>query len=213
MIVSLADMKSYLGIGDNSEDAFLTVQLGIIQSAIETYCRRKFDQATYIQTFYSMDFELPQNFLFLYQFPVISVASITEDLTPFTDFRIHQESGVITRKDYYKFFMSKLVKETVVTYDAGYAYADMPKELQSVVYSLVEERYSKKKSGVALNFGSDVQRVSIPGTISIDFDYSLSNNDRSTPMGTIIGQYLNVVDVYRSERTIVGGGKLAYVTS
>ncbi len=38
MLVSLADMKTYLGIGDASYDDFLTEQLVLFSSAIEGYC-------------------------------------------------------------------------------------------------------------------------------------------------------------------------------
>lgn len=209
MIVSLDDMKLYLKIEDDTYDTFLTQQLSFIQAAIENYCRRKFDATTYIQTFYKDDYEVSKE-IALYSFPVNSITSIVEDtvtLAP-TNYRLHKGTGYIIRPET-GFFTS--AKETVVTYEAGYSYANMPISLQHVVYSLVSERYSKEKSGVSLNFGSDVQRVSIPGTISIDFDYSLSNNDRSTPFGTVLGSQLNVLDYYRSERTIIGSGKLAYV--
>jgi len=83
--------------------------------------------------------------------------------------------------------------------------------VRSVVYSLVEERYNKKLNGVNLNFGSDIQSVSIAGTISVQFDYSLESNTRKIGMGTILGNYVNVLDKYRSERVISGSGRLAYV--
>ena len=73
------------------------------------------------------------------------------------------------------------------------------------------ERYNKKSSGVDLNFGSDVQRVSIPGAISIDFDYSLSNNERKSAYGVILGSNSNILDDWRSERSVIGSGKLEYV--
>jgi hypothetical protein len=81
-----------------------------------------------------------------------------------------------------------------------------------VELSIIEERYNKKKSGISLNFGSDVQRVSIAGTISVDFDYSLQSNERVSAYGTILGNYINVLDQYRSERVLTGSGMITYVS-
>jgi len=90
-------------------------------------------------------------------------------------------------------------------------YATIPTIILTVLDSLVQERYNKKVAGVDLNFGSDVQRVSIPGTISIDFDYSLSNNERKSSYGSIIGSYANILDDWRSERSVVGNSTLQFV--
>jgi hypothetical protein len=71
------------------------------------------------------------------------------------------------------------------------------------MYELIEERYNKKVAGVALNFGSDVQRLSVPGVMSIDFDYTLQNNERDSKFGMFIKGYANVLDSFRSERSIL----------
>lgn len=205
MLVTLSDMKSYLNISDNSQDAFLTDQLNLVSDTIEAYCRRVFNVATYEQTFYYQDYE-PVSKMELFHFPLVSVTSIVEDGTTLStsEYRVNLPTGII-HKDCGFFY----AKQTVVTYSAGFA--TLPSPVKSVVYSVVEERYNKKSSGVNLNFGSDVQRISIPGAISIDFDYSLSNNDRKTPFGLILGNHLNVLDHYRSERAVVGSGKLVYI--
>lgn len=209
MLVTLAEMKSYLGVqtSDTSHDTFLTEQINLISDVIEAYTRRVFSSASYAQTFYRTDFDQTHE-LSLFHFPLVSVTSIVEDGTTLDSslYRINKPTGIITRPDSY-FFSCPV--ETVVTYTAGYA--AIPSPIKSVVYTLVQERYNKKNSGVDLNFGSDVQRISIPGAISIDFDYSLSNNDRKTPFGTILGSQINVLDYYRSERSITGSGKLTYL--
>jgi hypothetical protein len=207
MLVTLANMKSYLGVSGSDDDTFLTEQIGIVSEAIEAYCRRKFKEAAYVQTFYASDYGRAHT-LDLAMYPVKTITSIEEDGIAYLSdsYRVQKEVGRLTRVD--GFHYGTL---TVVEYTAGYADADIPKLLQGVVYTIVSERYTKKKSGVNLNFGSDVQRVSIPGTISIDFDYSLSNNDRTTPFGVILGAHLNVLDYYRSDRAVLGAGKLTYV--
>lgn len=208
MLVSLADMKAYLNEVTNTYDAFLTEQIQIVSEAIDTYCERKFIQATYTQTFYSKDYDPAPIQLPLYQYPVASITTYKEDTEPITEgYRLHKPTGILIND--YRFLNG--VEEIEVVYVAGYVQADVPKPLKSVVYSLVEEKYNRKKSGISLTFGSDVQRVSIPGTISIDFDYTLNNNDRVNSFGTILGAHLNVVDAYRSDRRIVGSGTIAFV--
>jgi len=204
-LVSLADMKTYLGIADTSSDVFLTEQLDIVSEAIEHYCRRKFDVINYAQTFYNWDYPI-KNRLDLFMFPMISLTSIVEDgdILATTEYVENLKYATVVKET--GFFRCK---ETVITYQAGYAI--IPSLLQNVVKEIVQIRYNKNQSGVALNFGSDVQRVSIPGTISIDFDYTLSNNDRSTPFGVMLGTHLNILDYYKSERSIYGTSKLEYV--
>lgn len=208
MLVSLSDMKTYLNIPTltTTYDAFLTQQLTLVSDMVEAYCGRKFQSATYIQTLYSEDYlgEM-QNKLMLYHFPVKTIASVNIDTSPVTDYKVAKEYGIISKQ--YGFFGSG--KELVVTYDAGYDV--IPAPITTGIMSIVEEKYNRHKSGVSLNFGSDIQRVSIPGTISIDFDYTLTSNDRKTKFGIILGNYINLFDAYRSERNIIGSGKLTYV--
>lgn len=208
MLVSLDDVKASLGIASNntSKDDFLTGQINLISEVVESYCRRKFELATYVQTFYEDDYR-PSPTLQTFHYPVIpDSVSATLDGEVLDGFRVHYPTGTLTRRD--GFFYGEL---TEITYDAGYE--TIPLAIQEVVKSLVTERYNKSQAGVNLSFGSDVQRVSIPGAISIDFDYTLTNNDRSTGFGVILGNYVNVLDAYRSERAIIGDSKLSYVVA
>lgn len=186
-------------------DAFLTEQIQILSDSVEGYCGRKFLAADYVQTFYADDFRQALKELPLFHYPLNSVASLTEDTFPTTDYRMHKPSATLTHNNL--FFICS--REIVVTYNAGYT--TLPSEIRSVIYSLIEQSYNRKLSGVPLNFGSDVQRISIPGTISVDFDFSLNTNERKNKYGTILGSYLNVLDAFRSERVVIGSGRLAYV--
>lgn len=206
MLVSLDNMKTYLAITGSTYDDFLTEQLNLVSDVVEAYCRRKFSEASYIQTFYGDDCEATRH-LQTFQFPIIAVESVEQDAVELdaADYRLHKPTGTLTMKSGF-FFTSD---ETVVTYTAGFE--TIPTPIQSVVKTLVAERYNKKTAGVSLDFGSDVQRISIPGAISIDFDYSLQNNQRSSSFGSILGSQANVLDPYRSERAVLGSGKLEYV--
>lgn len=210
MLDTLENVKERLGITTDVDDAFLTQQIQLISDAIEGYCGRKFNLATYDQTFYRDDYR-PSAMMELFHFPVKEVESVEEDSVEFDSqyYRVHKPTGRIIAKNHgHQFFWAE---ETVVRYQAGYDEGELPTPILSVLDSLVQERYNKKTSGVDLNFGSDVQRISIPGAISIDFDYTLNNNERKSAYGVILGSNANVLDPYRSERAVIGDGKMSFV--
>jgi len=228
MLVTLEKMKAYLGIPEltTTDDAFLTSQIAYFSEAIESYCVRKFESATYVETFYRNEW-LEQNnetskSLILYAFPVYELVSVRQffdedDLVgeAIANPRIHYPTGTLRRRstDRESFFMDDLFNTAEiikVTYKAGFQ--TIPEVLQQTVMELVETRYNRKKAGISLNFGSDVQSISIPGTLNIAFDYSLINNDRKTAFGNLLGNHLNVIDNYRSERAVAHASRLEYYT-
>lgn len=225
MLVTLEDMKIRLGIPDatTDHDDFLNSQITIISDTIEAYCLRKFEQASYTQTYYYDDFSdiTPLRNLLMFHYPMISLTSIEEkdsdgvvsDTLTSSSYRVHSPSGKVKRLEgaYPSSWFSNGAYSVDMVYEAGYAYADIPKPIQEAVYGLVEERYNKDQSNVNVNFGSDVQRVSIPGAISVDFDYSLQANERTSKFGMILGNYSNVLDPYRSERAVLGEIRTNYV--
>src|SRR5690606_3305578 len=135
MLVTLEAMKTYLGIpsGTTDDDDFLTEQINLISAVIENYCGRKFLLNDYIQTFYDFDY-FPRKHIDLYHYPVVSVAHIKEnDMDTMDSYVLNKSAGYLT-KTTGRFFC---VKETVITYSAGYAQADIPLEIQAVVKELV----------------------------------------------------------------------------
>lgn len=228
MLVSLSDMKDYLGETTNTYDTFLTNQITIISDSAEGYCARKFLSATYTQTYYGRDFDKDNDAenLFTYHYPVTSVASVKEiekdgdgvDINTTTlttdEFLFHPESGKFkktTRDGYQRFWFTEYGYNSRVEIEYTAGFATTPTPIQDVVYNLVEQRYNKKVAGIDINFGQDVQRLSVPGVMSIDFDYTLQSNERKTAFGMILGNYVNVLDMYRSERKLVGEIKENYV--
>lgn len=207
MLVTVDEAKEYLGITEGTYDDFLELQEQIISDVVEEYCGRKFAAANYVQTFYTNDYPDPTDFLPLFHYPVNSITSVIEGTTNRTsEIRLHKPSGQITLPES-TFFNSG--DSVVVTYNAGFT--SIPSAIKYVIYSLLGEVYNKRKSGVSLSFGSDVQSISIPGTISVAFDYSLQSNERKTKFGTLLGNYVNSLDPYRSERAVVGSGTVNYV--
>jgi hypothetical protein len=218
MLVTLNEIKTYLNITDTSQDDWLLQQEALLSETVESYCGRKFLQDEYIQHFYKDEICGSRGSLTLelFHYPAINVSEILEgseddillgdtDITALV--RVHKPTGGLKNLDGF-FVFGDIIR---VTYEAGYAQDKIPQPIKSVILSLIQERYSKKQSGVNLSFGSDVQRISIPGTISIDFDYSLNSNERSSAFGTILGNHINVLDSYRSERVIIGSGDRNYI--
>lgn len=209
MLVTLNDTKAYLGIPTltTDYDAWLLGEIAYISEAIEIYCKRRISLYEYTETIHM---KLAQEWMrfrefMLWQFPVTELVSIKVDGEDI-DVILHPESGIL--KDI-KIPVWHNDGKIVVVYKAGYA--TTPVIIQNVIYSIIQERYNKKKSGIDVNYGTDVQRISIPGTISIDYDYTLTNNDVNSNMGAILGNYRNLLGNYRSNRVIMGEG-LHYVT-
>ena len=212
MIVSLVLIKAYLGIptATTTHDDFLTEQGGFVSDVVEAYCRRHFTVAKRSQTFYNDSLiakRVQGPYIELFNYPLTAVDSVHEDgvlLDP-SEYIINKLAGFVVKKQ--GTFIP--AEETIVVYDSGFAV--LPSPVKNTVLSIVQERYNKKNAGIDLNFGSDVQRISIPGSISIDFDYSLSNNERATPFGSVIGSHTNILDYYRSDRAVVGEDKLIFI--
>jgi hypothetical protein len=202
MLVSLSDVRTYLNATSTNMDAWLTEQIEIISDTVEAYCGRTLLSADSTQTFYKDEFDLDRNELLLANYPINTLTGIFEvdASTTMLNYRYHKPTGKIIPNEGYSFFDNS--DSVIIYYNAGYPTTPTP--IKSVVYSLVEERYNKKNQGIALGFGNDVQSISIPGTISISYDYSLQANERKSNMGMILGNYINILDNYRSERPIIG---------
>lgn len=225
MLVTLDEMKTYLGIPlvTVTYDDFLNREITTISDSIEGYCNRQFISQGYVQTFYKDDYEELKNReqLFLYHYPVTTINSVkeveilesgeVETILSASSIRSNPASGKIRKQTLGRkeFWFIDCFEKLVVDYVAGYI--NIPEPIKSVVYSLVSERYSKENSGIDVNFGSDVQRVSIPGVMSVDFDYSLNANERKQHFGMILGNYANVLDSYRSERSLLPNSIEAYI--
>jgi len=212
MLVTLVEAKTYLGITNSTYDAFLTEQLQILSDTIEAYCRRKFEVADYVQTFYHNEFideEIPSKKLKLFHYPLNSVASVVADGTALdvSKYRTHSSGMLVLSENCY--WQSMFTDTLEVTYNAGVDATPSP--IKAAIYSLISERYNKKVAGIDVGFGTDVQRLSIPGVMSIDFDYTLQSNERKSTFGMILGNWANALDSYRSERAILGEVRLAYV--
>lgn len=219
MLVTLAEAKTYLGEGGTTYDTKLTQQLQMFSDAVEGYCGRVFEEKNWIQTWYRDDYDFIPGRLPMYHYPVSEITYVREAITlaeiaaatdiATTEYRLHSPTGFITRQRCFSFTELPVLQ---VKYKAGYAANAIPTTVKQVIYNLIQESYNRIKAGVALNFGSDVQSIAIPGVISVQFDYTLSSNERTNTYGSILGSQLNILDLWRSERAIpTSGALLEYV--
>lgn len=219
-LVALNDLKTYLGIDliDTSQDSFLNSEIALFDETVQNYCNRIFEVNSYTEVIHYDDFR-DYNEHTLYHFPVATITSIKEKYVGMDDvtrnYRLNKKTGTIVLVDEYNvkemlFNNYSMGASLEIIYSAGYA--TVPLEIQEAVKSLIQARYNRKNSGVDLNFGNNVQRISIPGVMGIDFDYTLNSNERSSKYGMLLGDYVNIFDNYRSERTILGEKSEVYLT-
>jgi hypothetical protein len=220
-LVALNDLKDYLGIAlaNVDHDDFLNSEISLFDNTVLNYCNRIFEQTTITEIIYHDDFSDRKQH-YLYHHPVISITSITEKHPDNSDvavtgFRFNKrvgrveivESSFNTRS--YLFQNYSVGSSLEFVYEAGYT--TVPLEIQESIKALIQARFNRKQSGVDLNLGNNVQRISIPGVMGIDFDYTLNSNERSNKYGMLLGDYLNVFDNYRSERTLIGDNSEVYL--
>ena len=74
-IITLSDLKSFLGISDNSKDANLQIFVDSANEFVPRYCRRVFDSTAYVKELYDGP---GTNKLILNQYPIISIEGIWE---------------------------------------------------------------------------------------------------------------------------------------
>lgn len=214
MLVSLADMKTYLGITDSSQDVYLTEQLTYVSDAVELYCNRKFEEATYTQTFYREDYNRQLKELFTHQYPITAITSvkdITNDVTlTTTDYRVMKDLGKLVRiYDARKHAWFCDTDQVEIEYDAGFEI--VPSVIQMVIKKIVAEEYSKKEMNGKMPIMEGTQSVAIAGVMSVSFDTSHYHENRNLLLGEILGKYANVLDIYRSSRNIMPPPEDIYV--
>lgn len=223
-LVTLTDMKTYLGETTTNYDTFLQAQLDLYSSVVENYCGRKFESASYTQTFYKNNFDSQSKKLPLYHYPIISVATVSEitsyegtdtSTSVFTsyEYRINAGEGSLYKLSggALQTWFAGICFDTRVEVEYTAGYATIPLEIDAVVKRLVEEDYNKKKSNVPLNLGPEIQSIAIPGVMNIAYDYSLQANERTNKFGMLIGNYSNVLDSFRSDRAVIGELRDNYV--
>lgn len=156
-LTTLDKVKEYLEIAedDMSRDSVLTRLIPTASSAIEQYCRRKFNAADYEESYPG-----PKKMLFPRQYPIISIASLTDDDEAIEDYK-NRESYIDLGATY--------SGEIEISYRAGYE--TIPDDLEQACIMLIDFYYKTdlaSYSRVFADTGSVISRpVAMPGHVKV----------------------------------------------
>jgi len=128
MLTTLENLKTYLGITDQSEDAKLTKILESADRFVKNYCRRNFEYGAYDELVYFY-----KGLGFVKETPVESIQTV-ETLEGNTLNVYKEDGGIITLQE-------KFTGRAIVSYFGGYK--EIPGDLELAVLRLCEYFYLK----------------------------------------------------------------------
>ncbi|MBW1666718.1 MAG: phage head-tail connector protein [Deltaproteobacteria bacterium] len=152
-LTSLDNVKEFLGISGNTDDALLENLIDRVTDLFESYCDRKFKAADYTEYHDGKGSDK----LFPDQFPINSVASIHDDtdwtwgsdtLIDSDDYRIVDGAYIQCKSDTF----TDDVQNVKVVYNAGYD--SIPEDLEQAAIMQVAWLYKKGKGGGLLGVSS-----------------------------------------------------------
>lgn len=153
-LCELADVKTYLGITDTSEDTLLGALIDSASQAIERYCRRKFKQETLTE--YHDGMEVGK--LALRRAPINSITTIHDDtdreygsgtLVDSDNYTYYAQSGIVVFDG--DIVMQDGNKNVKVVYSGGFGAttAALPEDLQLACQILTAALWTRAKQGAA----------------------------------------------------------------
>jgi len=193
---TLSDVKTYIGIGDSSDDVRLTLILAWTQALMEDYLGRELTLTEYTQKSYKIRSKAIQ----LANYPVASVTSITfdSDAQSVSDFDLSEDIGSV-----YGDFTT--VDELVIVYQGGFT--TLPPVIEQVFYQICEDQYNDYK-GMS---EEDIKDVTLFDFAKVSFQQDNSSRQLTYSgvgsSGNIPDQlldYLGVLDMYKSDNQWVG---------
>lgn len=146
MLTTLAAVKAYLKIDSAVDDTLLTDLINASSNQIEGYCKRKFTEQTYTDEEYDGN---GMKYLYLQNYPVSSIASITVDDISLTseEFKVKKKDGTVIRINS---LWSKGDINVLVTYTAGYTV--IPKDLELACKHLVMSYFKSDVASFSTTF-------------------------------------------------------------
>lgn len=208
----VAQLSILLGITDTD---FLQTSIPLIAESINTYCNRiLYKQTGLVDKFRTVGWIKER--VYLRQFPVTALTSVTEDgvvLVRDTDFFLSGDDGILLRTDVQgnaKWWLP--YKVVVVTFDAGYD--PYPADLVPVLAAVVEHEYAKKAQR-DLNSGSNMEGVSkltIFDVGSVEMSDAGPFQSDTSDVHPVLGNYTLVLDHYRSPGSTQSPHASVYMT-
>lgn len=157
-LITLAELKTYLGITDTSQDTYLSNSLLAIASTFESYCDTILAPRDVVETIVPDEAwdMVPLSYSNARDLTAITIDGITQTLT---DYRLAGKAGIISRKD-----GGPLVQagaELVVSYSAGFS--TLPAGIVQAVKEGVQAMIDMKDRPAG------VQRESVPDVSDIAY--------------------------------------------
>jgi gp6-like head-tail connector protein len=129
-LVSLSELKAFLGITSSEQDAQLTVILDGVSVGVESLCQRTFALGTYTEVY---DILTPtQDLLFPENFPIQTIVALTSGTTPLdaSEFAIIDQKMLVRKLPQGTYFTPGY-QQVSLMYAAGYY--TIPADLKLVV--------------------------------------------------------------------------------
>lgn len=148
-LVTLDDVKSFLGITGATQDTLLTLLINMVTEQIETRTNRRFKDTTYTQELYS---GIGVKTLVLKNFPITSTTVFkleknnaynnTSDWEEVNsdEYWVEEETGIVTKTTVF----NRGTLNWRVTYSAGYS--EIPYDIQLLAMSLISELFNKRNT-------------------------------------------------------------------
>ena len=152
-LVTLEDVKSFLGITLTTHDTVLTMLINMVTDHIEKRCGRRFTDTTYTQEEYD---GTAVRTLAVKYFPITSTETFKLEVNNASDnsddweeidtdeYWVDEATGIITKTTPF----AKRTKNYRVTYSAGYD--SIPYDLQLLAMTFISEIFNKRKTGGVL---------------------------------------------------------------
>jgi hypothetical protein len=171
-LVSLAEVKAFLQIGDTTNDERLKILITFSSLLIADLCDRVFGEEEVSETFYLGSGETIGS-LNLNRYPVVGIA----DINGSTDFTLDREAGIIR---------GSWAGDTVVTYTGGYLLPDeAPKALSMAALDTIRTAYYAGATA-GVGGGGAIRMISDNASGSVSFwpPAGMSTTGRSTSTQT-----------------------------
>ena len=187
-LVTLDDVKSFLGITGSTYDTLLTMLINMSTDHVETRCGRRFDDTTYTEEEYS---GLGVKTLALDEFPITDTETFKLEINRASDnsddweevdadeYWVDDDTGIITKTTSF----NKGTKNWRATFSAGYK--TIPYDLQWLAMNLISETFNKRNTqGIESEaLGDRTVKFQLSSIIDNNSEYSqMLNNYRKIPV-------------------------------
>lgn len=164
MLISVNDIKEFLGITQTTDDHIILPLCQASQNIAKGYCDREFEGSTFIEFHDGDGVDIIQ----LRIFPIKSITSVYDDydrvygadtLIASIDYTFTPDTGIVTLLG---LVFSKYVNNVKITYLAGYngigqtAYTALPYDLRQALVYLASAMYLEGKAGINVFEGQEI---------------------------------------------------------